>query len=292
MIRKVPNCNCGSSFNPSELQGMLSNWTIQDIERLIQQYVDEYTHGTEFDEKLNQIIEEKLEHIEDLLPYATEEEKGCIKATVIEYFDTQTVNIDEETGFLFTKKTIEYHKFIRNGASVSGKNYGEIEGISGFNELVLRESNEILVVLYEDYMDGIMTYRKYYYPEFSEKESSTDKTRNWITFGKDSIECITYQAAIGGSVELIYNYVINPSLPNVTDFDNGKILKVIEGKWQAQTQAPELPTVTVADAGKMLMVDDEGHWIAQSVPYYNGEYSNGLPLTFNSIYRNNGDDNG
>lgn len=48
-------------------------------------------------------------------------------------------------------------------------------------------------------------------------------------------------------------------LPSVTADDNGKILTVVEGKWEAGEA--ELPAVTVSDNGKVLTVA-EGKWEA------------------------------
>lgn len=53
-------------------------------------------------------------------------------------------------------------------------------------------------------------------------------------------------------------------LPPVTTDDNGKIAKVVNGKWvigdDNDTQF-SLPAVTSEDAGCVLMVDAEGHWV-------------------------------
>ena len=48
--------------------------------------------------------------------------------------------------------------------------------------------------------------------------------------------------------------------PAVTAADNGKVLKVVAGAWEAAAVA-ELPAVTAADNGKVLTVVD-GAWSA------------------------------
>lgn len=55
-------------------------------------------------------------------------------------------------------------------------------------------------------------------------------------------------------------------LPIVTGADNGKALRVVEGKWaKADLPADELPAVTSEDNGKVLKVV-EGEWGAASLP--------------------------
>lgn len=58
-----------------------------------------------------------------------------------------------------------------------------------------------------------------------------------------------------------------PNLPAVTSSNNGKVLKVVSGKWKAADVA-ELPAVTGDDDGKVLMVV-EGAWAVASLPTNN-----------------------
>ena len=53
-------------------------------------------------------------------------------------------------------------------------------------------------------------------------------------------------------------------LPGVTEADNGKVLKVANGKWAKGTDE-SLPPVTASDNGDFLRVVD-GAWAASTVP--------------------------
>lgn len=55
-------------------------------------------------------------------------------------------------------------------------------------------------------------------------------------------------------------------LPEVTGSDNGKILKVNNGAWSAGDEIVELPSVTNLDAGKVLKVNDQGIWDKSILP--------------------------
>ena len=57
-------------------------------------------------------------------------------------------------------------------------------------------------------------------------------------------------------------------LPSVTGTDNGKILKVSNGEWSKESETVELPAVTADDNGKVLMVV-EGVWAVASLPSSN-----------------------
>lgn len=56
-------------------------------------------------------------------------------------------------------------------------------------------------------------------------------------------------------------------LPAVTSTNNGKILKVVEGKWALadDSNTIELPAVTADNAGQVLKVDAEGHWVVGTI---------------------------
>lgn len=56
-----------------------------------------------------------------------------------------------------------------------------------------------------------------------------------------------------------------PNLPSVSSTDNGKILKVANGKWAKGNETVELPAVTADDNGKVLIVV-EGVWAVADIP--------------------------
>lgn len=56
-----------------------------------------------------------------------------------------------------------------------------------------------------------------------------------------------------------------PNLPSVSSTDNGKILKVANGKWAKGNETVELPAVSADDNGKVLMVV-EGAWAVAELP--------------------------
>ncbi len=78
-----------------------------------------------------------------------------------------------------------------------------------------------------------------------------------------------------------YEPIIDPTtgLPVVTEDDNGKVLKVVDGVWVAaeeEATEDELPAVTAEDNGKVLRVVN-GAWAAvaeavELVPVTQGEY--------------------
>lgn len=54
-------------------------------------------------------------------------------------------------------------------------------------------------------------------------------------------------------------------LPIVSASDNGKILRVVDGKWVASAETVELPAVGTDDNGKILAVSS-GKWAAAAAP--------------------------
>lgn len=68
------------------------------------------------------------------------------------------------------------------------------------------------------------------------------------------------------SLDRLANREVNATLPSVTSSDNGKVLKVVSGEWNAAAEAVELPAVTSADAGKVLTVNSSGQWVAAALP--------------------------
>ena len=65
-------------------------------------------------------------------------------------------------------------------------------------------------------------------------------------------------------VNAIYAAAEAPNLPAVSSTDNGKVLKVVSGKWKAGNETVELPAVTGDDDGKVLMVVN-GAWAVASL---------------------------
>lgn len=59
------------------------------------------------------------------------------------------------------------------------------------------------------------------------------------------------------------------SLPQVSSTNNGSVLQVVNGAWNAATLQPELPSVTSTDDGKFLRVVN-GAWAAATVPNASG----------------------
>ena len=56
-----------------------------------------------------------------------------------------------------------------------------------------------------------------------------------------------------------------PNLPSVSSTDNGKILKVANGKLAKGNETVDLPEVSADDNGKVLMVV-EGAWAVAELP--------------------------
>lgn len=66
--------------------------------------------------------------------------------------------------------------------------------------------------------------------------------------------------------------MFNPAadaLPDVTSSDNGKVLGVVNGEWEAADAPSELPDVTSVDNGKFLIVVN-GQWAATSMQSWQG----------------------
>lgn len=87
--------------------------------------------------------------------------------------------------------------------------------------------------------------------------------------------------ALGGDADDVANYNIIPeminaiaslitaggisTLPVVSASDNGKVLTVSDGKWEAEAAPTELPAVTTDDNGKVLTVVT-GAWNKAALP--------------------------
>ena len=67
--------------------------------------------------------------------------------------------------------------------------------------------------------------------------------------------------SIRESLDRLANREVNQMLPTVSASDNGKVLTVSSGEWNAVTPTPELPAVSGTDNGKILKVSG-GAWTA------------------------------
>ena len=74
------------------------------------------------------------------------------------------------------------------------------------------------------------------------------------------------EAVLGVKIGEDGNYPADPRiLPVVTAADNGKILRVVNGKWAVSAETTELPAVSGDDNNKLLGVSS-GKWAAVNAP--------------------------
>lgn len=87
--------------------------------------------------------------------------------------------------------------------------------------------------------------------------------------------------ALGGSSADVANLSVTPelisalataaatiaaaTLPTVSSTNNGSVLTVVNGKWEAATPASQLPAVTATNNGQVLTVVS-GAWAAANLP--------------------------
>lgn len=97
-------------------------------------------------------------------------------------------------------------------------------------------------------------------------ENTLDALRNlYVALGGDSddVTNLVITPDLINAVAALITAGLTDAMPAVTASDNGKVLTVVSGEWEAAAIPAQLPTVSADDNGKVLTVVN-GAWAAAS----------------------------